>query len=116
MSQSDNFDVDEFIRNLHLFTHLTRHSIENRLVKNATDKQLSFCQMNLLRVLDESPGLTVGDVSRFMEVSYPAATKTIDKLVKFGFIRRKEDTKDRRVSHLFLTASGKRVIDKYNHI
>ena len=108
--------VDEFIRNLQLISHLTRHYIEGQWVDEASEKPLSFVHMNLLRILDEYPGQTVGDIAKYMHVSYPAATKTIDKLVRLGFLRRREDSKDRRIAHLHLTASGKKLVERYQEL
>ena len=106
-------DIDEFIRHLHIFTHITRHNLEKKFVKEVSEDSVSFVQMNLMRILLQNPGQTVGNIAKFMNVSYPAATKTIDKLVKLGFLKRKEDTHDRRIAHLFLTQSGERAVKKY---
>jgi DNA-binding MarR family transcriptional regulator len=114
MSTNGSVKADEFVANLHLFTFLTRHNMEEKFVDQVSEKQISFIQMNLLRVLGRYPGQKVGDVAKFMDVSYPAATKTVDKLVRLNLLRRKEDTKDRRIAHLFLTANGQKVVDKYN--
>lgn len=111
-----NIKIEQFIRNLQLISFLTRHYIEGDFVKEVTDKPISFVHMNLLRILDQYPGRTVGDIAKFMNVSYPAATKTIDKLVRLGFLRRREDSRDRRIAHLHLTTSGKRMVEKYLHL
>jgi len=113
MNVNGETEVDDFIRNLQLIAFLTRHYLESRFVDDVTDKPISFVHMNLLRVLDSNPGQTVGDIAKFMNVSYPAATKTIDKLVRLGLLRRREDTHDRRIAHLHLTSSGKKMVDKY---
>jgi DNA-binding MarR family transcriptional regulator len=113
MNGNGKFEVDEFIRNLQLLSFLTHHYVEGRFISEATDKPLSFVHMNLLRILDQHPGRTVGDIARYMNVSYPAATKTIDKLVRLGLLRRREDTHDRRIAHLHLTPSGRNLVDKY---
>ncbi len=113
MTTNGQLNVDEFIRNLQLLAFLTRHYVEGRFITDATEKPISFVHMNLLRILDQHPGRTVGDVAKYMNVSYPAATKTIDKLVKFGLLRRREDTQDRRIAHLHLTPAGKAMVEKY---
>jgi DNA-binding MarR family transcriptional regulator len=87
--------------------------MEGRFLGEITDHNVSFVQMNLLRVLHEHPGKTVGDVTKYMYVSYPAATKTIDKLAKLGYVKRKEDPGDRRIAHLHLTSAGEALVDEY---
>ncbi len=113
MDGNGSYEIDEFVRNLQLLAFLTRHYIEARFVDDVTDKPISFVHINLLRILDEHPGRTVGDIARFMNVSYPAATKTVDKLVRLGLLRRREDPNDRRIAHLHLTSTGKRLVEKY---
>lgn len=113
MTGNGSIDLNEFIRNLHLFTHLARHNLEGRFVNEISENSLSFVQMNLMRVLVDNPGQTVGDIAKFMNVSYPAATKTIDKLVRLGYLRRQEDARDRRIAHLYLTDNGNTLVDRY---
>jgi DNA-binding MarR family transcriptional regulator len=114
MTGNGTAEIDTFIRKLQLLAFLTRQYIEDRFIEEATEKPLSFAHMNLLRILDISPGKTVGDIAGYMNVSYPAATKTIDKLVRLGLLKRREDPKDRRIAHLHLTSTGKRMVDKYS--
>ena len=113
MSTNGSVSADELVANLHLFSYLTRYNMEEKFVDEVSDRKVSFVQMNLMRVLSLHPGQTIGDVARFMNVSYPAATKTIDKLVRLGYLRRKEDSKDRRIAHLLLTPHGQKMVDKY---
>jgi DNA-binding MarR family transcriptional regulator len=113
MSTNGNVSADELIANLHLFTYLTHYNMEEKFIDHVTENQISFLQMNLMRILGLHSGLTVGEVARFMNVSYPAATKTIDKLVRLGYLKRKEDGKDRRIAHLLLTSHGQKLVDKY---
>jgi DNA-binding MarR family transcriptional regulator len=78
MGTNGSIPAEEFIKSLHLFTHLARHNMENRFVEQVSGGEITFVQMNLMNVLGKYPGRTVGDVAKFMNVSYPAATKTID--------------------------------------
>lgn len=116
MKSNGNLVIDEFIGHLQLMAFLTRHYIESRFIEEATERPLSYVHMNLLRILDNHPGETVGDIARYMKVSYPAATKTIDKLVRFGLLKRREDSYDRRIAHLHLTSSGKKIVEKYYNL
>jgi MarR family transcriptional regulator, organic hydroperoxide resistance regulator len=116
MKSNGKLELDEFIGHLQLVAFLTRQYIERRFIEEATEKPLSYVHMNLLRILDTRPGETVGDIAQYMKVSYPAATKTIDKLVRLGLLKRREDTQDRRIAHLHLTPSGKKMVDKYDSL
>lgn len=116
MKSNGKLEIDEFIGHLQLVAFLTRQYLERRFIEEATEKPLSHVHMNLLRILDTRPGETVGDIAKYMKVSYPAATKTIDKLVRLGLLKRREDPQDRRIAHLHLTTSGKKMVDKYDHL
>lgn len=116
MSSNGRLEIDEFIGHLQLMAFLTRHYIERRFIEEVAQKPLSYVHMNLLKILDARPGETVGDIARYMKVSYPAATKTIDKLVRLGLLKRREDPMDRRIAHLHLTPAGRKLIEKYDRI
>lgn len=73
---------------------------------------LSFPQYNILRVLDASgEGQTrITEVSRIMLVSGANMTGLAKRLEKNGFIRRKSDPRDERVTLLQIVPKGKAVL------
>ncbi|MDD5245286.1 MAG: MarR family winged helix-turn-helix transcriptional regulator [Syntrophorhabdaceae bacterium] len=85
---------------------------------------LSFPQYNVLRVLDASKDgqCRITDVSRIMLVPGANMTGIAKRLEKNGFIVRKSDPLDERVTILELTPRGKttlinieKVLDKHTH-
>ena len=72
--------------------------------------RLSFPQYNVLRVLEASKGgqNKIGDVSRIMIVPVANITGIAQRLQKEGFIIKKSDPADDRVTILEITAKGKR--------
>ena len=70
---------------------------------------LSFPQYNILRVLDASTDgqSRITEVSRIMLVSSANMTGLAKRLEKSGFIARKSDPKDERVTLLEITPKGK---------
>ena len=70
---------------------------------------LSFPQYNVLRVLDASKGgrNKIGDVSRIMLVPVANITGIAKRLEKEGFIIKKSDPSDDRVTILQITPKGK---------
>ena len=85
---------------------------------------LSFPQYNVLRVLDASKDgqCRITDVSRIMLVPGANMTGIAKRLEKNGFIVRKSDPLDERVTILKLTPRGKttlinieKVLDKHTH-
>jgi DNA-binding MarR family transcriptional regulator len=74
---------------------------------------LTFSQYNALRVLNNSKGgqNTVTITSKIMLVSGPNMTGIAKRLEKRGFIIRKSDSEDERITMLEITPKGRRVID-----
>jgi DNA-binding MarR family transcriptional regulator len=86
---------------------------------------LSFPQYNVLRVLDASKGgqSRITDVSRTMLVPGANMTGLAKRLEKNGFIVRKSDPSDERVTVLEIMPKGKKVLaniekdrDDYMHV
>jgi MarR family 2-MHQ and catechol resistance regulon transcriptional repressor len=73
---------------------------------------LSFPQYNILRVLDASlNGMNrISEVSRIMLVPGANMTGLTKRLEKNGFLVRKSDPKDERVTILEITPKGKRTL------
>jgi DNA-binding MarR family transcriptional regulator len=73
---------------------------------------LSFPQYNVLRVLDASKKSQnkMSDVSRIMLVPSANITGLAKRLVQAGFIIKKPDPKDERVTILEITPKGKRTL------
>jgi len=53
---------------------------------------------------------SVSDLADCMHVSRPNISRTVDDLVKEGFVQRKQDSQDRRNIHLSLTDEGRSMI------
>ena len=49
-----------------------------------------------------------------MPLSLPAASRTVDDLVRRGMVQRHEDTEDRRMKRIQLTDEGRAVIRRVN--
>lgn len=77
------------------------------------DYGMTFSQYNVLRVLNNSKNgqNTVTVASKIMMVSGPNMTGIAKRLEKNGFILRKNDPKDERITVLEITPKGKRVIE-----
>lgn len=73
---------------------------------------LSFPQYNVLRVLDayKEGQVKISDVSRIMLVAGANMTGVAKRLEKSGFIVRKADAKDERVTILEITPKGRETL------
>jgi DNA-binding MarR family transcriptional regulator len=76
---------------------------------------LTLTQIKLLHHFeDATQPLSLKEAAEAVLVSLPAASRTVDDLVRRGFVERHEDTEDRRFKRVSLTESGRSVIRRLN--
>jgi DNA-binding MarR family transcriptional regulator len=76
---------------------------------------LTLTQIKLLHHLEEaSRELTLKEAADSVLISLPAASRTVDDLVRRGFVERHEDSEDRRMKRVSLTEAGRAVIRRLN--
>ena len=88
-------------------------------VSDASDRQtvapmLTKSQFQLLTILALGGERTVTELAELLNISRPAISKTIDKLVHQLLVTRAEDHSDRRTVHLNATALGNNIIKNYH--
>ena len=72
-------------------------------------RPLAPAQMGSLMRIASGP-CTMSDLARFQAVSLPTISKSVDMLVRRGWVERWIDKQDRRQTMARLTPSGKRVL------
>jgi len=96
-----------------LFTDLVRFQID---AWNQVDSRLRAAHelplgsFETLRVIDETDGCRVFDISERMAITVGGTSKIVDRLENSGFVERRANPDDRRSSLLALTASGTSVL------
>ncbi|GEM_PF-6486716 len=85
---------------------------KGKLWKIAYSKGLTALQLNILFMLSSVPQKfrTVSFLSSELEVAKPTISVAVRKLEDKGYIRRKENKKDRRVVFLELTAKARKIL------
>jgi DNA-binding MarR family transcriptional regulator len=77
--------------------------------------ELTLTQIKLLHHLeDQARELTLKEAADLVLISLPAASRTVDDLVRRGFVERHEDAEDRRMKRVGLTDAGRAVIRRLN--
>jgi DNA-binding MarR family transcriptional regulator len=66
-------------------------------------------QPPLLRALHHEDGLTHSELAIHLQVTPATITKMIQRVEKAGFVQRKADESDQRVSRVYLTDAGRAV-------
>jgi DNA-binding MarR family transcriptional regulator len=76
---------------------------------------LTLTQIKILHHLEEADQpLTLKEGAELVQISLPAASRTVDDLVRRGFAERHEDVEDRRMKRVSITDPGRAVIRRLN--
>lgn len=105
--------AERLLRNLHLLRVLVTATLEEGGLP--ARRGLTVVQMGLLRLLAAQRGAptALGVVARRLQVSVPAASKAIARLVASGHVLAREDRDDARRLHVDVTAAGRSAIRRY---
>lgn len=84
----------------------------NRALRRNYDRQLKDfgltpCQFEVLIILCEEDGILLSELGRRVSRDGPTITGVIDRMEKKMLVKRKRDSRDRRVVKVILTPKGK---------
>lgn len=86
---------------------------DSEFLREASELELTFTQFKALMLLAHEPtALSVKDVSERLGISFPAASRAVEPLVKRGIVERAEDPVDRRVKRVRTTSDGDRLVER----
>ncbi len=74
------------------------------------DEEVSSAQLRTLHFLEDFSGAWVGDLASGLGISYPAATKAVDRLCERGLAERFRDAADARRTRVNLSQRGRDVL------
>ena len=76
---------------------------------------LSFTHIKMLHALDEPDHIvSVKQLADRLGLSFPATSRTVEGLLRRGYLERREDAQDRRVRRVSLTAAGTDLVARLN--
>jgi DNA-binding MarR family transcriptional regulator len=97
---------------LELWHHLMRGSSQQMYAVIA-ELDLTITQMKALHVLSDCDReVSVKALSDRLALSLPGASRTVDALLRRGWVERREDPDDRRMKRVGITAEGRKVLDR----
>lgn len=70
----------------------------------------------MLRALWEQEGLTQTELAKRLHVQPATVTKMLKRMEKAGFVNRRPDPEDQRVSRVFLTKAGHDIQSDLQHV
>ena len=86
---------------------------DSEFLREASELELTFTQFKALMLLAHEPEeLSVKDVSERLGISFPAASRAVEPLVKRGIVERADDPLDRRVKRVRTTRQGDRLVER----
>jgi DNA-binding MarR family transcriptional regulator len=110
ISPPDAAARDALTRDMYALASYLMRSANVGTFKKIGELDLSFTQLKALCVLesdDDGQGRSVKALAESLGVSLPAMSRAVDGLFERGFVRREEDTVDRRMKRVRLTDAGR---------
>src|SRR5262245_43118419 len=86
-----------------------RRVVRRRLRATLGLPPLSGSQVELLRVVEEEPGIGVAATAHAMHLADNTVSGVVNQLVGAGLLRRETDPADRRAARLYLTPAATRM-------
>jgi MarR family transcriptional regulator for hemolysin len=105
------------VMSLDLKRQLIAQLVESsRLLRNYIDHRAKVrgstrAQWIVLFRLRQQEGLSQVDLADVLELQPISLVRLLDRLVEHGLLERRHDPNDRRANRLFLTASGRQLVD-----
>lgn len=94
-----------------LFVAIIEKLMTQRMLDDSFEQQVTPAQLVALRYLSLNQSSLMSDVAEGLGISFPAATKTVDRLVRKELASRSEDPHDRRVVRIKLTDRGRELVN-----
>ena len=88
-------------------SRLLRNHIDHR----AKGRGSTRAQWIVLFRLRQQEGLSQVDLAEVLELQPISLVRLLDRLVEHGLLERRHDPRDRRANQLFLTATGRQLVD-----
>ena len=106
------FASPEAQRLLELLNTLLGSTFRQILWRNAAELELTYAQAQVLFYVAQHGGCHMGQVAKTFNVTLPAITQIVDRLVQKRFLMRGSNPADRRVATLELTAEGQALVQE----
>jgi MarR family transcriptional regulator for hemolysin len=97
----------QFIAQLVESSRLLRNFIDGRAKLRGTTR----AQWIVLFRLRQQEGLSQVDLADILELQPISLVRLLDRLVEHGLLERRPDPKDRRANRVFLTRTGRQLVD-----
>lgn len=104
---------DELFENLGVFLRGLFTFSECDGLNHLAEAELTFTQVRTLLMASTSEELPISQIAEFLGMSTTATGRSVDTLVRQGYLERKESAEDRRVKLVTITAAGQAIVDEH---
>lgn len=77
------------------------------------EPEINLTQFQYISVINQNQDLTFTGLAQALNLSKPAVTSIVNKLIEQDYVYKKQSDCDRRVFHIYLTEAGKQVAEAY---
>jgi len=88
------------------------HTLEASLEHLITDEEFSSLQLNLMRILYFSSPRSLSSLSACVNMNLPNTSREIRRLTEAGVVCKSVSSRDKRITELSLTESGKKKVEE----
>lgn len=102
---------EKLLQQIYNFTNITHRQYHQQ---NSTDNDLSIDrgQGHLLGILLTHDGLTQKELSSQLQIRAASLGELVDKLERSGYVERRVNEKDKRVSNVYLKEEGRKLVEE----
>jgi DNA-binding MarR family transcriptional regulator len=110
MIDRTDLPMDELLGSAQVFSAAVQGLLEAQVERAGLDVALS--QVRMLALIERLPTCGIGDLADYMDVSSAAVSRSVDRLVRRGLVRRTTG-KDRRAVDLVVTKAGSAANERF---
>jgi len=102
----------KIIREILMTLSFIRKRVVNKVTEQMLRNKVSPLQLMILDFLTQQKGASVKDIASNFNISMASVSDPVEDLVKGGYLKRKSDLKDRRITRLFIQSKGIQIVKK----
>jgi DNA-binding MarR family transcriptional regulator len=107
--------MDHKKRIMEIFETVSRALVNTKMQKlrKIGAREINLTQFQYINAINRTEDVTPTSLAKTLELSKPAVTGIVNKLIEQGYVTKSRSDSDRRVYHIRLTKAGRQVADAY---
>jgi DNA-binding MarR family transcriptional regulator len=92
-----------------------RRSLRRAIRPEFPWESIPMAQIEILQLLDERPGITIGEVASTQRLAANTVSTLVGQLLRDGLIERRADATDRRIGRVSLSEAGQNRLEAWRY-